>query len=42
MTTGDDNKPVKWYFIDFSAQATGELVPGRKYRVRDLKPGAFD
>jgi hypothetical protein len=41
-TTGDDNKPVKWYFVDFSAQAIGELVPGRKYRVRDVKPGAFD
>jgi hypothetical protein len=41
-TTGDNNKPVKWYFVDFSAQGIGELVPGRKYRVKDLKPGQFD
>lgn len=41
-TTGDNNKPVNWYFVVFSAQAIGELVSGAKYRVRDLKPGSFD
>jgi hypothetical protein len=29
-------------FVDFSAQAVGELTAGRRYRVLDLKPGPFD
>ncbi len=30
------------HFADFSAQAVGELLPGDKYRILDLKPGPFD
>jgi hypothetical protein len=30
------------YFVDFSAQAVGELGPGNKYRILQLKPGPFD
>lgn len=29
-------------FLDFSAQALCEIVPGRGYRIVSLKPGAFD
>jgi len=28
--------------VDFSAQAVGELAPGYKYRILELKPGPFD
>jgi hypothetical protein len=30
------------YFVDFSAQAVGELGPGDRYRILELKPGSFD
>jgi hypothetical protein len=30
------------HFVNFSAQAVGELVAGGKYRIRDLEPGLFD
>jgi hypothetical protein len=29
-------------FVDFSAEAVGEFLPGSKYRILDLKPGRFD
>ena len=41
-TTGDNNVKYDWYFVDFSAQALGEVVPGGRYRVKDLKPGSFE
>jgi hypothetical protein len=30
------------YFLDFSAEAVGELIAGNRYRITDLKPGRFD
>jgi hypothetical protein len=30
------------HFIDFSAQATWQVVPGRDYRIVDTKPGTFE
>jgi hypothetical protein len=30
------------HFTDFSAEATGQLVPGRNYRILDMKPGKFE
>ena len=42
-STDDRNKPVNWYFVDFSAEAICELrPPGNTYRIIELKPGAFD
>jgi hypothetical protein len=35
---GGDNQPA--HFIKFSAQAT--WVPGRGYRILDMKSGAFE
>jgi hypothetical protein len=34
-------KPIYEFWLEFSAEATGELV-GERYRVKDLKPGRFD
>jgi hypothetical protein len=30
------------YFVNFSAQAVGELIAGGKYRITELEPGLFD
>jgi hypothetical protein len=30
------------HFIDFSAEATCQVVPGRGYRILDMKPGTFE
>jgi hypothetical protein len=30
------------HFINFSAEATGQVVPGRSYRILDVKPGTFE
>jgi len=27
--------------VEISAQAVGELAPGDRYKVKDLKPGTF-
>ena len=35
------NQPAR-HFIKFSAQATCLVVPGRGYRILDMKPGAFE
>ena len=37
---GNDDNAER--FVDFSAEAVCELVPGGKYRGVELKPGAFD
>ena len=34
--------PDKRLFLNFSAEAVCEVVPGRGYRVIGMKPGAFD
>jgi hypothetical protein len=41
-TTGDNSVKYDWYFVDFSAQAVGEIVSGARYRVKELKPGSFE
>jgi hypothetical protein len=38
---GGNNEPAR-RFIKFSAEATGQAVPGRGYRILDIKPGAFE
>ena len=38
---GAGNQPAR-HFIKFSAQATCQVVPGRGYRILDLKPGTFE
>ena len=38
---GADNQPAR-HFIKFSAEATCQVVPGRGYRILDMKPGAFE
>jgi len=38
---GANNQPVR-QFIKFSAEATGQVVPGRGYRILDMKPGTFE
>jgi hypothetical protein len=38
---GTGNQPAR-HFIKFSAQATRQVVPGRGYRILDLKPGTFE
>jgi hypothetical protein len=38
--SGANHPPL--HFIEFSAQATGQMVPGRGYRILDMRPGAFD
>ena len=38
---GTGNQPAR-HFIKFSAQATCQVVPGRRYRIIDLKPGTFE
>jgi hypothetical protein len=38
---GADNQPAR-HFIKFSAQATCQMVPGRGYRILDIKPGTFE
>jgi hypothetical protein len=38
---GADNQPAP-RFIKFSAEATCQVVPGRSYRILDIKPGAFE
>jgi hypothetical protein len=35
------NQPAQ-QFIKFSAQATCQVVPGRGYRILDMKPGTFE
>jgi hypothetical protein len=35
------NQPAR-HFINFSAEATCQLVPGRGYRILDMKPGTFE
>jgi hypothetical protein len=30
------------HVIDFSAEAIGQVVPGRGYRILDMKPGTFE
>jgi hypothetical protein len=35
------NQPAQ-HFIKFSAEATCRVVPGRGYRILELKPGAFE
>jgi hypothetical protein len=30
------------HIINSSAEATGQVVPGRGYRVLDMKPGTFE
>jgi hypothetical protein len=37
-----NNNPVVWYFVEFSAEATCELVGRNQYRITDMKPGQFD
>jgi hypothetical protein len=39
---GSGNDQPARNFIKFSAEATCQLVPGRGYRILDLKPGAFE
>jgi hypothetical protein len=38
---GAANQPAR-HFIKFSAEATGQVVPGRGYRILDIKPGTFE
>jgi hypothetical protein len=38
---GAANQPAR-RFINFSAEATCQVVPGRGYRILDIKPGAFE
>jgi hypothetical protein len=38
---GGNNEPAR-HFIKFSAEATGQVVPGRGYRILDIKPGTFE
>jgi hypothetical protein len=35
------NQPAR-HFIDFSAEATCQVVPRRGYRILDMKPGTFE
>jgi hypothetical protein len=37
-----DNKPVTWYFVDFSAEAVCRLIGDHGYRIVSVKPGRFD
>jgi hypothetical protein len=41
--TGGDagNQPAR-HFIKFSAEAVCQVVPGRGYRILDMKPGTFE
>jgi len=39
--SGADNQPAQ-HFIDFSAEATCQVMPGRGYHILDLKPGTFE
>jgi hypothetical protein len=41
VTGGGSNQPPR-HFIKFSAEATGQVVPGRGYRILDMKPGTFE
>ncbi len=36
------DSPAGPYFVDLSAKAVGELGPGDRYRILDVKPGRFD
>ena len=38
---GASNHPAR-HFISFSAEATCQVVPGRGYRILDMKPGTFE
>jgi hypothetical protein len=38
---GAANQPAR-HFIKFSAEATCRVVPGRGYRILDMKPGTFE
>jgi hypothetical protein len=40
-TVDAKGKPIYEFWLEFSAEATGELV-GDRYRVKDLKPGKFE
>jgi hypothetical protein len=35
------NQPAQ-HFINFSTEATCQVVPGRGYRILDMKPGTFE
>lgn len=39
---GSSNNQPPRHFIKFSAQATCQVVPGRGYRILDMKPGTFE
>ncbi|MGD0150803.1 MAG: hypothetical protein ABSB77_19665 [Xanthobacteraceae bacterium] len=39
---GADGNQLARHFIKFSAEATGQVVPGRGYRILDMKPGTFE
>jgi hypothetical protein len=39
--SGATNQPAR-HFINFSAEATCQLVPGQGYRILDMKPGTFE
>jgi hypothetical protein len=36
-----EDVPAGEHFVDFSAQAVGEIAPGNRYRIVGLKPGPF-
>jgi hypothetical protein len=38
---GATNQPAR-HFINFSAEATGQVVPGRRCRILDMTPGTFE
>jgi hypothetical protein len=40
-TVDAKGQPIYEFWLEFSAEATGELI-GDRYRVRDLKPGKFE
>ena len=39
--SGAGNPPAR-HFTTFSAEATCQVVPGRGYRILDMKPGSFE
>jgi hypothetical protein len=39
--SGTGSQPAQ-HFIKFSARATCQVVPGRSYRILDIKPGTFE
>jgi len=41
-TAGSGGNQPAQHFIEFSAEATGQVVPGRGYRILDMKPGTFE